>query len=134
MRWLFLGLLLAFAIPCVAQTTPDSASRDSSISGKLRPRWGTYIASVYPTPAKFGAKITVQFYNHNPEMIACRVFDLACRLIMEIQPKQSTASGLHTIEIPQFALSSGTYFLRLTTFTASGAANIVDNARFVVIK
>jgi len=134
MRWIFLSFLLTFAVPCVAQTSQDSTALDSSISGKLRPRWGTYIASVYPTPAKFGAKITVQFYNHNPETIACRVFDLACRLIMEIQPKQSTEAGLHTIEIPRFALSSGTYFLRLTTFTASGAANIVDNARFVVIK
>ena len=130
MRWLFAGLFLVVAVPCFAQ----SSTQDSVVSGTLRPRWDTYLVGVFPTPAKFGAKISVQFYNHNPETIAVRVFDLACREILELQPQQSTAAGLHTIEIPPFTLSSGTYFLRLTTFTATGAENIVDNARFVVIK
>jgi hypothetical protein len=130
MRWLFLGLFIACAAPCLAQ----SSTQDSAVSGKLRPRWGTYIASVFPTPAKYGAKVTVQIYNHNPETLSCKVYDLACRLVMELQPQQTIAAGLHTIEIPQYFLASGTYFIRLTTFTASGAANLVDNARLVVIK
>ena len=130
MRWLIPGLFLLVAAPVFAQTS----TQDSTVSGTLRPRWGTYLVGVYPTPAKSAAKITVQFYNHNPDIIACRIFDVACREILELQAPTSTAAGLHTIEIPQYVLASGTYFVRLTTFTATGAENIVDNARFMVVR
>src|SRR5438046_7720451 len=98
MRWFFLGLFLSVTSICQAQ----SSSQDSAVSGTLRPRRDTYLVGVFPTPAKFGATITVQFYNHTGQTLSCRVFDLACREVLELQPQQSTPAGLHTIEIPPF--------------------------------
>ena len=117
-------------------------SQDSAVSGKLRPRWGSYLIETYPSPAKASNNITVQFYNHKDETLTCRIYDSDDRLVLEVQPKQFTAHGLHkfVISANQFVPQShplppsGTYFIRLTTFTEAGAEDVVDVSRFVILK
>lgn len=126
-------LLLGFVSTTRAQSS--GGSQDSAASGVLRPRWGSYLIQTFPSPAKAGQPITVQFYNHQDETLTCRVFDIANRELMVLQPKQFTTHGLHTLVIDpgKNQLASGTYFIRLTTFTAAGAEDVVDNSRFVII-
>ncbi|MDP4198728.1 MAG: T9SS type A sorting domain-containing protein [Bacteroidota bacterium] len=129
------GLLL-IALICItgiAHAQANGGSQDSATSGTLRPRWGSYLIQTFPSPAKVGDQITVQFYNHQNETLTCRVFDIANRFMVELQPKQLTQHGLHTFTIPANRLSSGTYFIRLTTFTESGAEDVVDNSRFLIV-
>jgi hypothetical protein len=133
MRFLFVVTILLFAYSA-ADAQSGAGSQDSSVTGVLRPRWGSYLVETFPSPAKAGNIITVQFYNHNDETLTCRVFDATCREMLVLQPKQLTLAGLHTFTIPAQRLSTGPYFIRLTTYTASGAENIVDNSRFAVVK
>ena len=130
MRWLFLPIFLCMASTALAQS--GAGSQDSSVSGTLRPRYGSYLIETYPSPARAGQQITIQYYNHNDEVLMCKVFDAVNRLIFEVQPKQLTLAGLHSFVIPANKLSSGMYFIRLTTFTASDNEDVVDNSRFLV--
>jgi hypothetical protein len=116
-----------------SQNSSTAVSQDSSGSGTLRPRWGSYLIQTFPSPAKSTSQITIQFYNHNDEVLMCQVFDAADRLMLVVQPKQMTAGGLHTFLIPASSLASGMYFIRLTTFTASDNEDVVDNTRFLII-
>ena len=134
--FVFVGLLLAAFAGVAANATaqPNGGSQDSSATGALRPRWDSYLIQTFPSPAKAGDQITVQFYNHRSETLTCRVFDMANRLILELWPKQFTQNGLHSFPIPANSLATGTYFIRLTTYTAAGAEDIVDNSRFVIVR
>ncbi len=131
MRALFVILLLVVAMPALAQS--GAGSQDSSIIGHLRPRWGSYLVSAYPSPARANQAITVQVYTHTDEVFECRVFDSAGRDIYVLQAKQSTPAGLHNFIIPPFTLPSGAYMVQLITYTASGATNVVDYMRFSII-
>ncbi|HWF43107.1 MAG TPA: T9SS type A sorting domain-containing protein [Candidatus Kapabacteria bacterium] len=122
---------LALLRPHPARAQSGAGSQDTS--GTLRPRYGSYLIQTFPSPAKSTAQITIQFYNHNDEVLMCQVFDAADRLVHVVQPKQMTAGGLHTFLIPASSLSSGMYFIRLTTFTASDNEDVVDNTRFLII-
>jgi hypothetical protein len=136
MRLLVLFSFFAIAL-CVGQRqacAQSNGSQDSAVSGKLRPRWGSYLIETYPSPAKASDNITVQFYNHRDETLTCRIFDSDDRIVMELQPKQFTSHGLHSFPIAGYRLPSGSYFIRLTTFTESGAENVVDNSRFIILK
>ena len=139
MRLFFSVIVLFLAFQASALAQSGAGSQDSSASGHLRPRWGSYLIDPFPSPAKAGDAVTIQFYNHNDETLSCTVFDVNCRSMivepaMVLQPKALVTAGLHTFTINASALSTGTYFVRLTTFTASGAENIIDNIRFVVFK
>lgn len=125
------SFMAVFSSAALAQS---NGSQDSAVSGKLRPRWGSYLIETFPSPAKASDQVTVQFYNHQDETLTCRVFDSDDRLVAELQPKQLTTHGLHQFPIRAFTLPTGSYFIRLTTFTESGAENIVDNSRFVILK
>ncbi len=134
--FLFVGLLLATlsGVARDANAQSSGGSQDSASTGVLRPRWGSYLIQTFPSPAKTGDQIAVQFYNHRDETLTCRVFDMANRFMLDLQPKQLTPHGLHTFLIPANSLSTGVYFIRLTTFTESGAENVVDNSRFVIAR
>ena len=51
-----------------------------------------------------------------------------------LQEKQQTAAGLHTFTILGNRLSTGIYFIRLATYTASGSQAATDDLRFAVVK
>lgn len=136
MRWLFVAVLSLFAAAsAVAQTGGDNAGnqQDSSCVSPLTPRWDTYLIQTYPSPAKAYETITVQFYTHTEQILSCKIFDVANREMMVLQPKQTTAPGLHTFSIRSNSLSTGTYFVRLVTYTATDAQSAVDNSRFVIV-
>lgn len=139
MRSIFSVIVFLFAIQSAALAQSGAGSQDSSASGHLRPRWGSYLIESFPSPAKASEDVTIQFYNHTDETLSCMVFDMNCRDMLVnpklvLQPKDHVSAGLHTFTIHGYALSTGCYFVRLTTYTASGAENIVDNARFVIVK
>jgi hypothetical protein len=139
MRLLVLFSFFAVAFASSAAFAQSDGSQDSAVSGQLRPRWGSYLIETFPSPAKASDNITVQFYNHKDETLSCKVYDSDDRLVFELQPKQLTPQGLHKFVIGAGALAkpmppSGTYFIRLTTFTDSGAEDVVDNSRFVIVK
>jgi hypothetical protein len=129
----FVCTALVLIGPNFAHAQSGAGSQDSSVSGTPRPRWGSYLIQTFPSPANASSQVTIQFYNHNDEVLMCQLFDAADRLIRDIQPKQMTAAGLHSFVIPASHLSSGMYFVRLTTFTASNNEDVVDNTRFLIV-
>lgn len=137
MRSLFVIAFLLAATGAFAQTGTSGQDttviQDSSGAQNLRPRWGSYIVGVFPSPAAAFQPITVQTYNHNPVEISVRVYDLAGRLMLELVPKQTLAGGLQTLTIPPLLLASGEYLVKLETYTASGAIDIVDEANFLIV-
>ena len=133
MRWIFLALFVSVAASSSALAQSGAGSQDSSVSGPLRPRWGTYLIETFPSPAKAGQQVTIQYYNHNDEVLMCQIFDATDRLILDVQPKQMTKAGLHTFVIAADKLSTGMYFIRLTSFTASNNEDVVDNSRFLIV-
>jgi hypothetical protein len=132
-------LCALWAVALIALVAWDPASvkaqaaNDTSCVSPLRPRYGTYLIQTFPNPSSSRSPVTIQFYNHNPEIIAVKIFDLRNSLIMVLHEKQQTDRGLHTYTIQPGRIASGTYYIRLTTYTASGAELTTDNARFVIV-
>jgi hypothetical protein len=110
-----------------------AGTQDTSCVAPLRPRWGSYLIQPFPSPAKVGEIITIQFYNHTEEILSCKIYDEIHREMIELQPKGTTPAGLHTFEVSANRLATGSYFVRLTTYTASGSETLVDNLRFVIV-
>jgi len=125
--------LVAFVIAVPAFAQSGAGSQDSSVNGQLRPRWGNYIVGVFPSPARIGEPITVQTYNHNPVELSVTIYDAAGREMLDLIPKQMEPGGLKTLTIPALLLSSGMYRAVLTTYTASGAIDAVDQLRFLIV-
>jgi hypothetical protein len=75
----------------------------------------------------------VQTYNRNPVEISVTVYDAAGREMLDLLPKQTLPGGLHTFTISPHQLSAGMYHVRLITYTASDAPDVVDDARFVIV-
>jgi hypothetical protein len=132
-RSLFVITFLLVANSAFAQT--GAGSQDSLVQN-LRPRWGTYIVGVFPSPAHFGQPITVQTYNHTPVELSLKVYDMSGRDVLDLLPPQMMPAGLQTLTISPFQLSSGAYLLKLVTYTPSstppGAIDIVDEAHFLI--
>ncbi len=131
MKSLFVILLLLVASSAFAQS--GAGAQDTSGNENLRPRWDSYIVGVYPSPAHVGQQITVQTYNHNPAELSVKVYDGIGRMMLELLPKQQLPGGLQTFTIPASNLSSGSYVVKLVTYTASGAIDIVDETHFLIV-
>ena len=135
MRSIFAILFfILLASPALAQS--GGGSQDSSLTDSLRPRWGAYLVGVFPSPAPSYVDINVQFYNQNPVVLSCIVYDMWGREVYTIVAKSQTpfGYGLHKYTIPKFLLSSGCYDVRLTTYTADGNnIDMVDNLQFLIV-
>ncbi len=132
MRSLFVILLIFAATPAYAQS--GAGSQDSSGTENLRPRSsGSYVVGCFPSPAKGSQQITVQTYNRDPVVLSVTVYDVLGRAAIALIPKQMTAAGLQTLTIPHYQLAAGVYHVRLVTYTASDASDVVDDASFVII-
>ncbi len=134
------GLLLGVELlPLVASAqvidSTGGSQTDSLCGGTVRPRRSTFVIEAFPSPAVLGARVTIQYYNNNPEVIALRVVDLLDRTIAsgDLQTKSLTPNGLHTFSLPTRGLATGMYFIRLTTYTATGSVDQVQNSRFVIV-
>ena len=131
MRLFFVISLLVLASAANAQT--GGGSQDSSVTGHLRPRWGTYIVGCFPSPARANAQIKIQIYNNDsvPEL-SLNVYDLNNRPVLRLASHQAMPGGLHTFEFPADELSTGVYFVKLITYVGSSTEDVVDIARFVI--
>ena len=134
MRGVFaLLIVLVFALPEVLHAQPTSGTQDSVLGGSLRPRRDTYIIVPYPNPALHGVVVSIQYYNHNPEQTSLRIVDALDREVQVLQPQQLMTNGLHSYDLNTGLISTGTYFIRLTRYTADGSNLEVLNERFVVV-
>lgn len=131
--WVLVALTLLIVVVMGPRVALAQAANDTSSVGPLRPRYGSYLLPPYPSPSSPRVPVTIQFYNHNPEILSVKIFDLKNSLILVLHEKQQTDRGLHTSTLDPRLLSSGMYFVRLTTYTPSGAENTIDNARFVIV-
>jgi hypothetical protein len=133
-RSIFLTLIfICLSVPALAQS-PGGGSQDSSLTDSLRPRSGAYLVGVFPSPTPAFTATTVQFYNLNPVVLSCKVFDMSGRDVFDVVLQQEMPGGLHTYSIPLNKLCTGCYNVRLTTYTADGnSIDLVDNLQFLVI-
>jgi hypothetical protein len=115
----------------VAQTPSD---QDSICGGFVRPRRDAFLIQTFPSPAKAGEPFTVQFYNHAEKEISLRVVDVLDRTILQLQERATTPAGLHKFLKDQSRdLATGMYFVRLTTYTPTGAIEQVQDSRLVIL-
>lgn len=127
-------VIVIFFASASAFAQSGAGSQDSSGTEALRPRsFGAYVVGCFPSPAFGGQPITVQTYNRNPVEISVTVYDAAGREMLDLLPKQTLPGGLHTFTISPHQLSAGMYHVRLITYTASDAPDVVDDARFVIV-
>jgi hypothetical protein len=93
-----------------------------------------YPLDIYPSPARFGQPVTIDFSNSVPEIIAVEVFDESSNLVAELQKKQLTGAGKHSLIYLSERYATGNYFLRLMAYSQDGQVIYQQDARFVVIK
>jgi hypothetical protein len=93
-----------------------------------------YPVDVYPSPAKYGQPVTINYTNAQPEIIAVQVFDEGSNLVDELQKRQMTGAGPHTLTYLSGQYATGTYFLRLLAYLQNGQVVYQQDARFIVIK
>jgi len=130
--YLSIALIIGFCLLGGATYAQDSGGQDSVAGGPERPRRDTYIIETFPSPALRTQKINIAYYNHNPEETMLRIVDINDKTVEELQPRKFVENGLHKF-IPTKKLTSGVYFVRLTTFTATGSEKQVQDSRFIVI-
>lgn len=118
----------------MAQDSTVVQTDTTGAGGELRPRRGTYIIETYPSPAHFGQDIVIQFYNHNPQELACDILDLHGRAVITVQQRAFTPNGLHRLFLPSNKLASGVYFIRLRTYTPAGKLEEVQSYRFMIAR
>ncbi len=125
---------MGFADLANAQDTTVVQTDTTGAGGELRPRRGSYIIETYPSPARAGQNIIIQFYNHNPQDLACDILDLHGRPVIIVQQRTFLANGLHRLSLPSNKLSSGVYFIRLRTYTPAGKLEEVQSYRFMIAR
>ena len=117
----------------------NSGGDDSTTVGPLRPRRETYIIEPFPSPSMRGQPINVAYYNHNPEETSLRIVDVNDKTVIELQPRQFVENGVHSYVLNPRRLTnggrltSGVYFIRLTTYTSTGSQKQVQDSRFIVV-
>ncbi len=133
--FLFLGLVALSLLPGLADAQ-DSGSQDSTglANPALRSRRDTYIIETFPSPARRGQTIKIQFYNHFPgQVISLNVIDINGRVVKELQPQAAMPAGIHSYDFPTIFFASASYHIRLTTYTSTGAENATQESRFIVL-
>ena len=126
--------ILFFLVFCLSEgASAQNGSQDTSFGGGIRPRRETYIIEPYPSPAATTKPINIAYYNHNSEETALRIVDVLDRTVIDLQPRQFVENGTHKFTISPRSLASGTYFIRLTTYTSTGSQKQVQDLRFIVV-
>ncbi|MEP7235951.1 MAG: hypothetical protein ABI778_11715, partial [Ignavibacteriota bacterium] len=72
-------------------------------------------------------------YNHFAQEISVRIVDLIGRTVKVIQPQTTLANGIHSYDFESGKYSTGTYFIRMATFSSTGSQNDVQDLRFIVL-
>jgi hypothetical protein len=134
-RLVYLWILIVLGL-CLSDSTiyaQNSGGQDSIAGGTGRPRRDTYIIETYPSPALPNQNINIAYYNHNPEETSLRIVDINDKTVIELQPRQFITNGIHRFTVRNRQLASGTYFIRLTSFTSTGSKKLVQDSRFIVV-
>ena len=133
--FLFFGLVALSVLPDLAYSQ-DSGGQDSTglANPALRPRRDTYIIETFPSPARHGQTIKIQFYNHFPgQVISLNIIDINGRVVKELQLQAAMLAGIHSYDFQTGFYASGSYHIRLTTYTSTGAKNATQESRFIVL-
>ncbi len=127
-----IAFVIAFFLCIGALSAEAQPTSQDSTCGVLRPRRETYIIVPYPSPAKHGQTMSIQYYNHNPEQTSLSIVDVNDRPIVELQPKQLMQNGIHAFDFRTNTVASGVYSIRLTEYTSDGSKLQVQDSRFIV--
>lgn len=92
-----------------------------------------YPVEIYPSPATYGQTVTINFINSLPEIIGVQVLDEGGNIVTELQPKQPTGNGKHSLIYKSDKYSAGSYFLRFTTYSSGDQVVYKQDAHFVVV-
>jgi hypothetical protein len=128
--FLFFILLIASATRAQSSGGQDSTGLSSN---DLRPRRETYIIETYPSPARHGQTIKIRIYNHNPQMLSLHVVDINDKIVAELQTPETLANGVHEYDFHTNLVATGSYHIRLTTYTSTGSENVTQDSRFIVL-
>ena len=131
----FFVLLATILLPVIA-SAQDSGGQDSTglVGGPgLRPRRDSYIIVPFPSPARHGVTMHIQIYNHFAEQISVRIVDMLDKTIATLQSQGNLDNGIHSYDFNTSTVSTGTYFIRMTTYSSTGAQNLVQDTRFQVL-
>ncbi len=93
----------------------------------------TYPVDIYPSPAKFGQAVNINFTNSFPEYIAVQVLDDGGNIVTDLQKKQLTGNGKHSLIYNSDRYSAGSYFLRFTVYSTGDQITYKQDNHFVVI-
>ncbi|MBS1904564.1 MAG: hypothetical protein JSS75_12725 [Bacteroidetes bacterium] len=132
-RSIVLFVFALCALPQMLQAQPTSGTQDSVLGGPLRPRRDTYIIVPFPSPARQGVTMTIQYYNHNAERTSLRIVDINDRTVVELQPDETAPNGIHSFPFNTATVATGTYFIRLTRYGVDGSQVEVQDERFIII-
>lgn len=91
-----------------------------------------YPIEIYPSPAKYGQPVNINFTNLNPEIIQVQVLDEGGNIVEELQKKILTASGKHSLVYHSEKYSSGNFFLRFTAYAQNEQVLYRQDEHFVV--
>ena len=132
--FLFFVLFSLFAVPDLvrAQASGGQDSTGADVPA-LRPRRDTYIIEPFPSPARRGQIVKVQIYNHSEQQLSVRIIDVLGKTIKILQVPKTLPNGIHTYDFQTSLVSTGTYYIRLATFSSTGSESLVQDSRFIVI-
>lgn len=131
--WLAISFVLVVCLTEKGAYAQNSGGQDTLGGGIERPRRETYIIETYPSPAYPSQSVNIAYYNHNPEETSLCIVDVNDKTVVELQPRQFVQNGIHRYTIKSRTLTSGTYFIRLTTYTSTGSKKEVQDSRFIVV-
>jgi len=127
-------LFAAIVLPSHASAqTPGGQDSTGSGIPDLRPRRDTYIIVPYPSPARQGVKMKIQVYNHFEQGLSVQIVDVLGKTVSVLQSQQTLPNGIHEYDFDTGLVSTGTYFIRLTTYSSTGSQNQVQDERFIVL-
>jgi hypothetical protein len=128
---ILLGTLLT-AAPLLAQ---ESGGQDSTgLDGTaLRPRRDAYIIEPFPSPARHGQTVKVQIYLHFAQQVSLRIVDINDKTVKILQPLEMLSNGIHTYDFPTNPIATGSYHIRMVTYTSTGSENVTEDSRFIVL-
>lgn len=133
---LFLFFVL-FSLSLLPELARSQASGGQDSTGSevpaLRPRRDTYIIEPFPSPARHGQRVKIQVYNHFTQQISVKIVDVLGKTIKILQPPETLANGIHPYDFETNLISTGTYYIRLATFSSTGTEDLIQDLRFIVI-
>ncbi len=91
-----------------------------------------YPVDIYPSPARFGQPVNINFTNSLPEIIGVQVLDEGGNIITDLQRKQLTGSGQHSLVFVSDKYVSGNFYLRFTAYSQGDQLLYRQDEHFVV--